>query len=219
MGDVLFFFHRNIIDTCYKKVVATTLFSFPIVPKTSLVFQVIFVMALVGERLLFATRFINKGSGSRLILSEVIILLFCQSIPLETLGINLLDAKRWLQQNSCFYNNTFLNYFVPGVSFLASDIQLDPDEGFQVFSKVLDQDLLIENCNKVEIPWDCWQVLQICASVMSFFQLVFEIFLNLLSVAIHKDLGLFQAFVQKYLKLVLCDQNRAIFVLFLFILL
>lgn len=71
---IFFFFFKNDIDTCYRKVVDATLFLSSTTLKTSLIVLVFLVaLALVGRLLL--TRYVNKEKVSRLI--RVFILFFC----------------------------------------------------------------------------------------------------------------------------------------------
>lgn len=62
-------------------------------------------------------------------------------------------------------------------------------------------------------------MLLMCNPVENFFQLVLEISLNLSPVAIHKGLGVSLAFEEECLKLVLSNQDRAVYNFFLLILL
>ena len=73
--EVFFFFFEDDNDTCYKCVLALTLFLSIIVPKTSLIILV-FYISLVDERLLFLTRCINKGMLVNLFFLESLSFLF-----------------------------------------------------------------------------------------------------------------------------------------------
>ena len=89
LGDVFFFRLDDIgIDIYCKEVMATTLFSPPTVPRTSLVVLVFFAsLALVDGRLLevLATKYVSRKSVNRPISSRVPLLFFCRLILLKTL--------------------------------------------------------------------------------------------------------------------------------------
>lgn len=93
--EVLFFLFGNDVDTYCRGVLASTLSSSTMAPKTSLVVLVLFI-CLFGGRLLLPTRCISSKSISRLILPRVFILLLYRPLALETVGINLPLARRWL---------------------------------------------------------------------------------------------------------------------------
>ena len=93
MKDVFFFLLGNNIDTCHREVLASSPFSSTMVPKTSLMVLVFF---LVGGGCLLPTRYVSRENVNGLILPRVLSFLFCWSVPSETLGIDLLDAWRWL---------------------------------------------------------------------------------------------------------------------------
>lgn len=75
LGDIFFFFFKNDVGICSKKVIAATLF-LSLASKTSLVLLIVFVsLALVGG-LLF-TRHISREKLSKLMLSGILTHLFC----------------------------------------------------------------------------------------------------------------------------------------------
>ena len=86
------FFLDNSIDTSYMGVIATILFLFTIMSKISLVILILFI-GLVGRRLLFSAKYINRGGISKFIFSRVFIFFFGQLVVMEQLGINLLYIR------------------------------------------------------------------------------------------------------------------------------
>lgn len=89
--DILLFFF-DAIDNYYREVVSVILFLHITILRMSLLVLAFSTnLVLVGKRLLevLFTRYINMGRVSRLILSNVFILLFGWLILLGTLGINL----------------------------------------------------------------------------------------------------------------------------------
>ena len=77
------------INTHYRGVVATT-FSTTLISRTSLVLVFFASLVLVGRRLLvFATKCVNRRGVNRFSPSKVFLLLFCRSIPLKILSVNL----------------------------------------------------------------------------------------------------------------------------------
>lgn len=70
------FFFNNDINTCYKKVLVTTLSLFIIAPLTFLVVLVLFIN-LVDRKLLLLTKYVNRRGVSKLIFPQILILFFC----------------------------------------------------------------------------------------------------------------------------------------------
>lgn len=91
IGDILLF-SFDTIDTSYRRVMVMTLFLLVIVPRIFLIVLVFCVdLALIGKRLLgvLLIRYVNRESISKLIFFKVFLHLFCRSVSLETLKINL----------------------------------------------------------------------------------------------------------------------------------
>lgn len=89
VGNVIFFFFDNDIETYYREVLAMTLFLLIITLKTFLV-VLVFFMVLVGRKLLFPTRYVSKGGVNRFIVPKVLIFILSWLIALEVLTINFL---------------------------------------------------------------------------------------------------------------------------------
>ena len=73
LEDVFFFFFRNNIGICGRKIMAATLFLSSAMPKTSLIVLIFLTcLALVGA--LLPTRHVRKGKVSELILFKIFLL-------------------------------------------------------------------------------------------------------------------------------------------------
>ena len=216
IGDIFFFFLGSNINTYQKGVLASFLFLSTTMPRTSLVVLVFF---LVGGRCLLLTRYVRREDVDRLIFFKILIFLFCQSVLLETLGINLQGAIGQLQQRFCLCIDGFLNGLFSGVCFLTSTIQLCPNRRFQAFSEVSNHNLLLWSYNRVKFFEDRLQVLSVSCHVKDFLQLILEITFNLFPIAIYKSLEVPQTFTRKCLELVSGHLGSAVGVVFLLVLL
>ena len=97
--DLLF---KNNVNNYCKRVIATILSLFFVVPKNSFVILIFFISLVLMDGLL-PTIYINKERVSKFILPKVFILFFCWFISLEIFGINLLGTWGWLYQHLCFF--------------------------------------------------------------------------------------------------------------------
>ena len=129
LGEIfLLFLDGGGIDTCCRRVMATTLsLSTPLAPRTSLL--VVLVLLWVGRgsllsgKELFSTRRGSRGGVCGLILSTgVLLFLFDGPVPSETPWVYVAHTRRGLQQRFCLYIDGFLDGLFPGVLVSTSGI-------------------------------------------------------------------------------------------------
>ena len=121
---------------CRKVVAATTLLTL-LAPRTSLL--VVLVLFWIGGGSLLSgkwqlsTRWVSKGGVGGLILSGVLLLLFCRLVPPGTPWVYIAGVGRWLEHHFCLYIDSFLHDLFSKVQVPAMGIQLGPDKRFQAF--------------------------------------------------------------------------------------
>lgn len=100
MRKVFFYLFSKGVDIYCKKILAFILFLPNMAPKTFLIVLVLFILALMGERWLFPTRYINKRDVSKFIFSEIFIFFYANLQPWKHLALIF-----WVLEGG--YNNAF----------------------------------------------------------------------------------------------------------------